>query len=114
MILSVIEYFEFQEWKKANPELYDLSDLNPLYGKFFLFVLTIGIYEMLIKPSLKKTLVRILLIFVVIGYNLAEFIPIEEFDFEMYYFAWFLAIVSFALIMVRITKQLIKKFGTDK
>jgi hypothetical protein len=109
LILSVVDYFEFQEWKKSQNEIYDLLNVVIRYDKIFLFVLTIGIYEMLTKPSMQKIIIRVLLICIVLGYNLAEFIPIDDFDSGVYNTAWFLAIISSAMIAVHIVSKLIKK-----
>ena len=108
LILSVLDYFEFQEWKKSQNKIYELLNVVVRYDKIFLFVLTIGIYEMLTKPSMQKIIIRVLLICIVLGYNLAEFIPINDFESGVYNAAWFLAIISFALIAVQIMSKLIK------
>jgi hypothetical protein len=105
LILSLKEYYELQEWRKANPELDALINLVIRYDTFFLFVLIIGIYEMLIKPSLFKNLIRISLVCIVLGYHFSGIIPIENFQSGVYNTALFSAIVTVVLILVRIGKN---------
>lgn len=109
LILSVKEYFKLQDWKKANPELDSLINLNITYDSLFLFVFIIGIYEMLTKPSWFKTVNRIFLVCVILGTELADFIPIDQFYYGVYNTAWFSAVVAVVLILIRIGKYSIEK-----
>ena len=100
LILSIKDYFELQEWKKTNPELDSIINLVIHYNTLFLFVLIIGVYEMLIKPSWFKNLIRILLVGIVLGYQFSGLIPVEDFKFGVYNTAWFSAVIAFILILV--------------
>ena len=113
LILSLKNYYELQEWRKANPEIDGLINLVIHYDTLFLFVLIIGVYEMLTKPSIIKYLIRIFLVCIVFGYYFSEVIPIEDFKFGVYNTAWFSAGVALALILIRIGKYSFEKI-TDK
>lgn len=102
LILSIKNYYQFQEWKKANPELDAVINIITHYDTLFLSVLVIGIYEILTKPSWMKNLLRILLIGIVLGYEFSGLIPIEDFRFGVYNSACFLAVASVILFLFRI------------
>ena len=114
LILSVKEYFKLQEWKKANPELDSLINLNITYDSLFLFVFIIGIYEMLTKPSWFKTATRIFLVCIIFGTEFSDFIPIAQFYYGVYNTAWFSAVVAIVLILVRIGKYSFGKINDWK
>ena len=114
LILSIKDYFKLQEWKKANPELDSLINLVTQYDTFFLFVLIIGIYEILTKPSWFKTLIRIFLVCIVLGTEFYELIPIEDFKSGIYNTTWFSAVVAIILILIRIGKYGIEKINNRK
>ncbi|WP_405207158.1 hypothetical protein [Aquimarina sp. LLG6339-5] len=113
LILSLKDYYELQEWKKANPELDSLISLVIHYDTLFLFVLIIGVYEMQTKPSLIKKLIRILLVCIVFGYSFSGIIPIEDFKFGVYNTAWFSAVVAIVLILIQIGKYGVKKINKN-
>lgn len=114
LILSVKECFKLQEWKKANPELDSLINLNITYDSLFLFVFIIGIYEMLTKPSWFKTVIRIFLVCIILGTEFSDFIPIDQFYYGVYNTAWFSALVAIVLILVRIGKYGFGKINDRK
>ena len=105
LILSVKSYFDFVNWGKTNSELDGLISRYFLSDNFFLFVLIIGFYEMLTKPSWFKTFIRVLLFCVVIGYNFLGFIPIDDFRSGVYNTAWFSAVIAFILVLWKILKK---------
>ena len=113
-ILSLKDYYGLQEWRKANPELDGLINLVIHYDTLFLFVLSIGIYEMLTKPSLNKKLIRIFLVIIVFGHHFSGLIPIKDFKYGIYNTAWFLGCSSFLLILIQITKYVIEKITKGK
>ncbi|WP_299223566.1 hypothetical protein [uncultured Aquimarina sp.] len=114
LILSLKDYYELQEWKKENPELDSLINVVIQYDTFFLFVLIIGIYEMLTKPSWFKILIRIFLVCIILGTEFSGLIPIEDFKSGIYNTAWFSAVVAIVLILIRIGKYGIKKMNNRK
>jgi hypothetical protein len=114
LIFSLKDYYELQEWRKANPELDALINLVIHYDTLFIFVLLIGIYEMLTKPSLNKKLIRLILVFIVFGYHFSGLIPIQNFKYGIYNSAWFLGCCSFLLILIQITKYVIEKITKGK
>ncbi len=114
LILSLKDYYELQEWKKENPELDSLINLVIQYDTLFLFVLIIGIYEMLTKPSWFKILIRIFLICIVLGTEFSGLIPIADFKSGIYNTAWFSAVFAIVLILIRIGKYGIKKMNSRK
>ena len=114
LILSLKDYYELQEWRKANSELDGLINLVIHYDTLFLFVLLIGIYEMLTKPSLHKKLIRLILVFIVFGYHFSGLIPIKDFKYGVYNTAWFLGFSAFVLILGKISKYLIEKITSRK
>ncbi len=114
LILSLKEYYQLQEWKKANPELDSLINLVIQYDTLFLFVLIIGIFEILTKPNWFKTLIRIFLVCIVLGTEFSGLIPIEGFKSGIYNTAWFSAIVAIVLILIRIGKVGIEKMNIKK
>jgi hypothetical protein len=109
LILSTVSYFEFIAWGKANPELDGL--INRIFhgDSLFLFVLIIGLYEMLTKPSWFKSAIRIFLLCIVLGTQFSEHIPIDQFFFGVYNTAWFSAVVAFVLILVKFGRYGIEK-----
>ncbi len=109
LILSLKDYFQLQEWKKANPELDAIINLIIHYDTLFLCVLVIGVNEMLTKPSWIKSLIRILLVGIVLGYEFSGLIPIEDFSSGVYNSTCFLAVVSVILFLFRIEKYSIGK-----
>jgi len=102
LILSVKDYFELQEWRKSNPELDSIIDYVIRFDTLFLFILVIGIYEMLTKPSWFKTAIRIFLVCIVLGTQFSGAIPIKDFYSGVYNIAWFLAVIAVILIIIRI------------
>ena len=114
LILSLKDHYELQEWKKENPELDSLINLVIQYDTLFLFVLIIGVYEILTKPSWFKTLIRIFLICIVLGTEISGFIPIEDFKSGIYNTAWFSSVVAIVLILIRIGKYGIEKINNRK
>ena len=103
------DYYELQEWRKANPELDALINLVIHYDTLFVFVLLIGIYEMLTKPNLNKKLIRLTLVIIVFGYHFSGLIPIEDFKYGIFNTAWFLGFSAFVLILAQISKYIIEK-----
>jgi hypothetical protein len=114
LILSLKDYYRLQEWRKANPELDGLINLVIHYDTLFLFVLSIGIFEMLTKPSLNKRLIRIFLVIIVFGYHFSGLIPIKDFKYGIYNTAWFLGFSAFVLILAKISKYIIEKITSRK
>jgi hypothetical protein len=114
LILSLKDYYGVQKWRKSNPELDGLINLVIHYDTLFLFVLSIGIYEMLTKPSLNKKLIRAFLVIIVFGYHFSGLIPIQDFKYGIYNTAWFLGCCSFLLILIQITKYIIEKITKGK
>ncbi len=114
LILSLKDYYQLQEWRKANPELDSLINLVIQYDTLFLFVLIIGIYEMLTKPSWVKTLIKIFLVCIVLGTEFSGLVPIEDFKSGIYNTAWFSAIVAIVLILIQIGKYGIEKMNIRK
>ena len=114
LILSLKDYYELQEWRKENSELNELINLVIHYDTLFLFVLFIGIYEMLTKPSLTKKLIRTLLVCIVLGYHFSGLIPIEDFKYGVYNIAWFSGFSAFLLILIKFTKYIIEKIKSRK
>jgi len=109
LILSIVSWFDFVAWGKANSELDGLIS-RIFYGdNLFLFVLIIGFYEVLTKPSWFKTAIRIFLVCIILGMQFSGFIPIDQFYFGVYNTAWFSAVVAFVLILVKFGK-----YGIDK
>lgn len=109
LILSVKSYFDFVEWGKNNAELDGLINRHFLGDSLFLFILIIGLYEMMNKPSLLKTLLRIFLVCIILGTQFSALIPIKDFYFGVYNTAWFATAITFILILVRIGKYGIEK-----
>ena len=114
LALSIKSYFDFVAWGKANSELDGL--INRIFhgDSLFLFVLTIGLYEMITKPSWFKTAIRIYLVCIVLGTQFSGLIPIDQFYFGVYNTAWFSALVAFILILIRIGKYSIGKINDKK
>lgn len=109
LILSLKDYYQFQETKIANPELFELISYRTTYDTLFIFVLIIGLYEMQTKPSWFKTAIRIFLVCIVLGTQFSGFIPIDQFYFGVYNTAWFSAVVAFVLIIIKFGKYVIEK-----
>ena len=97
-----------EKMKRENPDLYELISIGVHYDTLFLFVLIIGFYEMITKPSWIKTGLRIFLICIILGTQFSGLIPIEGFYFGVYNTAWFSAVVAGFLILARIGQ---KSFG---
>lgn len=114
LALSFKEYFKLQEWKKENPEIDSLINLNITYDSLFLFVLIIGIYETLTKPSWFKTAIRIFLICIILGTEFSGFVPIDQFYFGVYNTAWFSAVVAFILALWKILRNADDKWAEKK
>ncbi len=114
LILSSISYYQYVEWGKANPELDGLISRYFLGYWLFLFVLTIGFYEMLTKPSWFKKALRIFLVCIILGTQFSEFVPIHEFYSGVYNTAWFSAVVAFILIIIRFGRYIIEKITERK
>jgi hypothetical protein len=113
LILSLKSYYDYVEWGKANAELNGLISRIFQGDSLFLFVLIIGFYEMLAKPSWFKTVIRIFLVCIVLGIQFSGLIPIEDFYYGVYNTAWFSAVVAVVLILIRIGKYSFGKI-TDK
>jgi len=111
LIFSIVNYIDFIAWEKGNPEF--VEHINRIFhgDSLFLFVLVIGIYEMTTKPNLWKTIIRVFLIFIVLGTQFSGLIPIDQFYFGVYNTAWFSAVVAIVLILVRIGKYGIGKWN---
>lgn len=109
LILSVKSYYEYVGWGKANAELDGLITRHFLDDSLFLFVLVIGFYEMITKPILFKKILRILLVSIIFGTQFSGFIPINNFYFGVYNSAWFVAGITFVLILVRLGKYVFEK-----
>ena len=118
LILSLIDHYEhieaIKEMKKANPNLFELISYITTYDTLFIFVLIIGLYEMLIKPSWFKTVIRIFLICIILGTQFSRLIPIDDFYSGVYNTAWFSAVVAVVLILIRIGKYSFKKITDNK
>jgi len=56
-----------RKMKDTNPELYGLINSSITYETLFLFVLIIGTYNVLTKPSWLKNSIRIVLICILVG-----------------------------------------------
>ncbi|WP_299765326.1 hypothetical protein [uncultured Dokdonia sp.] len=109
LILSIISYYGYVAWGEANPEMNRLISRLFHGDSLFLFVLIIGFYEMQTKPSWFKTAIRIFLVCIVLGAQFSELIPIDQFYFGVYNTAWFAAIVTILLILIRIGNYSIRK-----
>lgn len=109
LILSIISYYGYVAWEEANPEMNRLISRLFHGDSLFLFVLIIGFYEMQTKPSWFKTAIRIFLVCIVLGTQFSELIPIDQFYFGIYNTAWFAAIVTILLILIRIGNYSIGK-----
>lgn len=70
-----------------------------LYDSFFLFVLVVGLAEMLTKPGRIKNLIRILLAAIVLGFNFSGLIPIDDLNFGVYYTAQIAAVLAIPYII---------------
>jgi len=114
LIFSLNDYYQLQQWKKANPEIDSIINLVRHYDTLFLFVLIIGIFEILTSPGWLKNLMRIFLICIVFGYHFSGLIPIKGFKFGVYNTAWFAAVVTVILILVKIGKNLTRKNSDEK
>ena len=114
LIISLKDYYKLQEWKKANPGLDALINKIIHYDTLFLFVLIIGGFEMLTKPSWFKNLIRIFLVCIVLGHHFSEIIPIEGFKFGVYNTAWFSAVIAIVLISIRVGKYSLNKRANQK
>lgn len=105
LILSLIRYYDYVAWGKANPELNALI-LRIFHGdSLFIFVSLIGFYEILTKPSFFKTFLRIFLVCIILGTQFGGYIPIDDFYFGVYNTAWFSAVIAFFLIMIHVFKR---------
>ncbi|GAB5399267.1 MAG: hypothetical protein Aureis2KO_08520 [Aureisphaera sp.] len=113
-ILSLNDYYELQEWRKANPELDSIINLLITYDTLFLFVFIIGFYEMLTRPGRFKMIIRIFLVCIILGTQFSEFVPIDSFYFGVYNTAWFSAVVAVPLILFRLGKYLFEKIQATK
>ena len=118
LILSLKHHFEHLKWademEKNDPELFGLICYNTTYTSLFFFVFIIGLYEMLIKPSWFKTVIRIFLVCIIIGTEFSNFIPIDQFYFGVYNTAWFSAVVAFILTLWKIVKNADEKWAEKK
>lgn len=114
MILSLTDHFNLLEAKKANPELFELIHYYTTYDTLFIFVLIIGFYEMLTKPSWFKTFIRVFLICILLGTEFSGLIPIKDFYYGVYNTAWFSAAVAIVLILIKIGKFIIQKITFKK
>jgi hypothetical protein len=113
MVSWLISHYKHTEWvremEKNDPDFFGLISYSTTYDSLFLFVIIIGFYEMLTKPSWFKTLIRILLVSIVLGTFFSGHIPIDGFYFGVYNTACFCAVVAIPLILFQIGKQ-----GLDK
>ena len=101
-----MEYLEDKAWREANPELDDLMNRLIFYDTLLIFVLIIGVFEILTKPSWLKKTTRILLISIVFGYQISKFIPIKDLNIAIYNTAWLSATIAFILIIVKIIQSI--------
>tara|TARA_R110000850_G_C9600656_1_gene428626 strand:+ start:48 stop:434 length:387 start_codon:yes stop_codon:yes gene_type:complete len=108
LIFSIISYYDFFGWGLGQPEVGELICRVYLGDYLFLWVVIIGFYEMLTKPSWFKTAIRILLIFIVIGTH------IDILFTGVYNTAFISAIVASILILIRFGKYGIKKITERK
>jgi hypothetical protein len=69
---------------------------------------------MLTKPSLNKKLIRIFLVFIILGYHFSGLIPIENFKYGIYNTAWFSGFSAFLLILIQTAKHIIVKITGGK
>jgi hypothetical protein len=88
--------------KASNPELHGLININTTYETIFLFILIIGIYEALTKPSWLKNSIRILLICIIVGISFSDLIPVNNLYSAVYNTVWFFATAAFILILIKI------------
>ncbi len=109
LMLSVESWLAFVAWGEANPEYNAIITRDFNEDSLFLFVLIIGFYEMLTKPSWFKTAIRIFMVCIVLGTKLSGFIPIDEFYYAVYNTAWFSAGVAVVLLLLRILKYSFRK-----
>lgn len=100
-----MSYYDFVAWGKENPELDALICRTFHADSLFIFVTLIAFYEMLTKPGIFKTFLRIFLICIILGTQFGGFIPIDDFYSGVYNTAWFSAVVAFFLILIRIIKK---------
>lgn len=114
LILSIKDYFELQKWRQENSGLDGIISLFITYDTLFIFVLIIGVYEMIIKPSRFKTIIRIFLVCIILGTQFASLIPIDDFYFGVYNTAWFSAVVAFVLILAKFGKYIIESINNRK
>jgi hypothetical protein len=118
LILSLKDHYEhleaIKEMEKTNPGLIDLISYNTTYSTLFLFVLIIGFYEMITKPSWIKTGIRIFLISIILGTQFSGLIPIKDFYFGVYNTAWFSAVVAFILALWKILRNADEKWARKK
>ena len=101
-LLSLLDHFKLQQWKELNPGIDSIISLIANYKTFFIFILIIGVSEILTKPSLLKNVVRALLVCLVLGYNLSFLLPIEDFKSGVYNTAWCFSIAAVLLIATQI------------
>lgn len=115
LILSLINHFEHiemvKELQETNPELVGLINFRITYKIFFFFVLIIGFYEILTKPSWFKTTIRVFLVCIIFVSVFSGFIPIVGFKSGIYNTAWFSAVIAIVLILIRFGKYGIEKLN---
>lgn len=114
LILSIISYNEFVAWGEENPGLNGILTRFFLGDTLFLFVLIIGLYEMLTKPGWFKTAIKIFLVCIILGTQFGGFIPIDSFYYGVYNTAWFSAVVAILLILIRFGKYIIRKLNQSE
>ena len=104
LIISLRSYYYFVKWGKENPELDQIICRTFLQDSLFIFVLIIGLYEILTKPSLFKTVLRIFLACIILGTYFANYIPIDDFYSGVYNTAQFSAVLAIILIIIKVLK----------
>lgn len=98
---------------EKNAELDGLINRHFLGDSLFLFVLIIGLYKMMNKPSSLKTGLRMFLVYIILGTQFSVLIPMKDFYFGVYNTAWFVAAITFILILVRFGKYGLEKIKKE-
>jgi len=103
-LFSLEDYFEIRAWREANPSLDALLNMVIRYDTILLFVVLIGVCEMLTSPCALKKILRLVLVIILLGYNFSAYIPIDDFNSAVYNSAGFVAMLSYFLIVFTIGK----------
>jgi hypothetical protein len=104
LLFAVNEHIQHQNWKKENPDIEGIICFYLLYPELFLFVLIIGVFEMLTKPGWFKTMVRILLAGIVVGAELSKLAPINQLYHGFFNTAGVCALIAFVWLLFRFWK----------